>query len=108
MNSFFLILCLVVCSQVLPISTPALTVIFAPPATSPSSLSLSLSSPLSSASSPLITTASLTPTTAYSLNVHPMIIRAKDGIFKPKALQSSLFVDLPEPSTYKQALTQLH
>jgi len=35
-----------------------------------------------------------------------MITRAKDGIFKPRALQSSISADFPEPSTYKQALTQ--
>ena len=89
-----------------PTFSPILTVISASPTTSPSSISPELPSLLSSAPSPPISTACLTPTIASSLNVHPMITRTKDGIFKPKALQSSLSPDLPEPSTYKQALTQ--
>jgi len=88
--------------------SPILTVIFAPPTTSPSSISPESPSLLSSAPSPSISTTSLMPTAASSLNAHSMITRAKDGIFKPKALQSSLSADLPEPSTYKQALTQPH
>ena len=101
--------------------------IYVEPPTSPSpltvvSLPLSTTPPDNSAeSSPLLSTATPSPSTASTssspsstpvvspyFNVHPMFTRAKDDIYKPKAFQSSVHVDSFEPSTHRQAMLHSH
>lgn len=66
---------------------------------SSSATNVSLSPSISDVSSPKTTETTALPS---HVNIHPMLTRAKDDIFKPKAYFSTHFT-ISEPSTFKEA-----